>query len=94
MYVSSTTHLRIFCQVANVGNFEGGVHFEPRPRISGDTDIWHLDVPQGLTRPCNGEAGPERYLCVNCSLVRNEDKKPGRCSYMVLPGKWILTISF
>jgi hypothetical protein len=56
--------------MANVGDFECCVYFELGPSISGDVDIWHLNVSKLLTRPCNGKAGPERYLSVDCVLVR------------------------
>jgi hypothetical protein len=60
--------------VTNVGNFEVGLYFELGPNISSDFDIWHLDVPQGLTRPCNSKASSEGNLCVNCSLVKGISK--------------------
>jgi hypothetical protein len=59
--------------MANVGNFECCIHFELGPSISDDVDIRHLNVSQRLTRPCYSKASPERYLCVDCSLVRKEN---------------------
>ncbi len=67
--------------MVNAGDFEDGVNFKLCPRIPGDADIRHLYVPQRLTGPCNRKAGAERYLCVNCRLVRNKYQNPGRCSY-------------
>ena len=70
LYALPTTHLREFRQVANVGNFEVGLHFELGTDISSNFDIWHIDVSQGLTRPRDSEARSEGNLCVNCSVVR------------------------
>ena len=62
--------------MANVGNFEVGLHFELGPDISSNFDIWHIDVSQGLTRPRDSEARSEGNLCVNCSVVRQYILRP------------------
>lgn len=63
--------------MANVGDFECCVHVKLGASISGYADIWHHDVTQRLTRPYNGKASPERYLCVDCSLVSKENQNRG-----------------